>query len=81
MSYCSDKYGSISILKMLEMIETRDDQIERLVTFASILGLDLRDGKCADCSNDAWRSLPIGMQDAIDAESQRLEAERSEDNE
>lgn len=30
MSYCSDKYGSLSIPDMLRMIEERDKEIERL---------------------------------------------------
>lgn len=30
MSYCSDKYGSLSIPKMLDMIEGRDKAIAKL---------------------------------------------------
>lgn len=64
----------------IETISQLDSDVNRLVSHGAILGICIRDDD-SDWANDAWRSLPEHLQDAINTEEEILDVEKIIDEE
>ena len=75
---------AIANSNMVTKVVQLEDDRERLISHASILGTDLAmdiSGERTDCdhSNDSWRSLPPELQADLELATIRLKAEEDED--